>query len=474
MDISKNKKLDIGLMGFTIIVIVSIFISILKLFQPNLDEIGHYTLSLLIITLGLWIFKPFNIPFSLSGLFFMASLLIIGLPANEVLSGFSNSSLWTLIPALFYGFALAKSGLGKRIAYFGMKSINATYPKLLIMWMIIGVVLSILTPSSTVRVVITIPIALQCVQICKIPKKSKGRSLVLITAWAMAIIPGGGWYTGSLAGPMISGIQSSVSGLVPIDFTSWLKVCLLPISLISIMTVIVGYFILRPSEKLNVSKEVFQNEYIKLGNISKYEGITALVLVISFIMFTTSKMHGLPDAAICLMGVFILGISGVITVDDIGVGISWDLVIFLGTAMGLGSVFNITGLSNWLSDILINIISPITGSPWIFVPVILICLFVWRLVDISGFPTMVVITAVSPEIFARYNINPLVWVPLMIIAMNSFLLSYQNMFILMSEASMKDEGWDRKHLIKYGFVYFVVSIVSIILIIPYWISIGMF
>ena len=127
-----------------------------------------------------------------------------------------------------------------------------------------------------------------------------------------------------------------------------------------------------------------------------------------------------------------------------------------------------------LSDILINIISPITGSPWIFVPVILICLFVWRLVDISGFPTMVVITAVSPEIFARYNINPLIWVPLMIIAMNSFLLSYQNMFILMSEASMKDEGCDTKHLIKYGFVYFVVSILSIILIIPYWISIGMF
>lgn len=220
---SKKKISLVGFIGFLILAIV---IGILKPFQPELNSQGHYILMMLITTIGLWIFKPRDIPFSISSGFFMASLLILELPANIVFAGFSGTAVWTLISALFFGFVLAKTGLGKRIAYFGIKNTRLSYGGILTMWAIIGVILSILTPSITVRVVIVIPIALNCVNICKLPKGSKGRSLVLLTAWAMALIPGTGWLTGSLVGPILSGFYASVPGLGPIEFSAWAKVSL--------------------------------------------------------------------------------------------------------------------------------------------------------------------------------------------------------------------------------------------------------
>lgn len=461
--------------GGLLFLVLGLAVGLTQMFQPALDSRGHLTLMMLIITIGLWIFKPFNLPFSVSGGLFMASLLAFGVPAGNVFSGFSGTAVWSLIPALFFGFALAKTGLGKRIAYFGMKSISVSYPSLLMMWTVIGIVLSMLTPSITVRVVIVIPIALQCVQICRLPEGSKARSLVLITAWAMAVIPGTGWLTGSLAGPIMSGFYASVPGLGAIDFASWAEVALLPVALISIMTVVIGYLLLKPTEKLNISRKVFRDEYQKLGPVSRNEKATGLILASCFLMFVTNSLHHIPDAAVCLAGLFILAAMNIIESKELSSGISWDLVLFIGTSMGFGSVFAVTGVSAWMSGILVTAIAPVAVSPWLFVLVILLLMFLWRFVDIAVYvPTMAIVSAISPEVFSHYGINPLVWVPLLCIAMNSFFLSYTNMFALVAEANMGQGGWTAGHLARYGLGYFAAAMLAMLITIPYWISIGMF
>lgn len=101
-------------------------------------------------------------------------------------------------------------------------------------------------------------------------------------------------------------------------------------------------------------------------------------------------------------------------------------------------------------------------------------MFAWRFVDIAVYiPTMALIAAVAPQIAGVYGINPLVWVPLLCIAMNAFFLSYQNMFTLVAEANMAGKGWTSKHLGQYGIVYFIASMISMLIAIPYWVSIGM-
>lgn len=461
--------------GFLLLLLCAIFLGLTAPFAPALDAFGHRALMLVIVTIGLWVFKPWNVPFSAAGGLMMASLLAIGVPPRVVFSGFVGGAVWTLIPALFFGFALAKTGLGKRIAYFGMKSIRVSYPSLLIMWAVIGIVLSLLTPSITVRVVIVTPIVLQCVQVCRLPAGSRERSLVLLTAWAMAVIPGFGWLTGSLNGPVMTGFYAAVPNMPSIDFGSWARVALLPAAVISGLTLIGGYFALKPAGTLTVDRDVFIEEYRKLGPITKNEIITAITLILSFSFFLTGSFHGIPDAAICLFAFFVFALTGVIQAQEISSGISWDLVLFMGSAMGLGSIFSETGISAWLSEILVDALAPIAGNPWLFIGTTLVFLFLWRFVDIAILiPTLAVVSAIAPEVSARYGIHPHIWIPLICIGINAFFVRYMNMFVLIAESGLGHEGWQAKHLLRYGLVYFAASLLAMIPVIPYWIARGYF
>jgi len=405
----------------------------------------------------------------------MASTLVAGIPSSAVFSGYTGSAIWTLIPALFFGFVLQKTGLGKRIAYLGMKSTRLTYPGILFMWAVIGVILSALTPSIVVRVVIVTPIALSCVNICNLSKGSKGRSLILLTAWSMALIPGTGWLTGSLTGPILNGFFTSVPDLSPISFYEWSLVGLLPAILISFMTVLGGYLILKPGHVLNLSREVFAEEYKKLGPVTRNEKITSIILIAAFTMFVTNTLHNIPDSATCLAAWFLLTAAGIIRPDEISTGISWDLVLFIGSAAGMSAVLTASGVSGWISSIIVTALSPVTGSPWLFVYTVLIIMFILRFFDIATFvPTMAILTPVLPQVASAYGINPLVWIPLISIAINAFFMSYQNMFALVAEASLADKGWKPKHFTAYGTVYFIASLLAMVVTIPYWISIGMF
>jgi hypothetical protein len=78
-----------------------------------------------------------------------------------------------------------------------------------------------------------------------------------------------------------------------------------------------------------------------------------------------------------------------------------------------------------------------------------------------------------PEIATRFGIDPTVWIPVFCLAMNTFLLSYTNVFALTAEKSMGDAGWNPKHLTWYGLVYCAVSVASVCLTIPYWRAIGL-
>ncbi len=319
------------------------------------------------------------------------------------------------------------------------------------------------------------PIALSCVNILNLPEGSKGRSLILITAWFMALLPGTAWLTGSLTGPILNGFFSAVPGLGPVSFSDWAMVSLLPVAIITVLTALAGYFVFRPSEPLSLSKDAFIEEYEKLGPVTREEKISAAVLVGAFMMFVTASLHHIPDPATCLIALFLLAAFGLINSREISTGINWDLVLFIGTAMGFAAVFKEAGIAEWIATIVVAALAPVAGNPWLFVYATLIAMFLWRFIDVAIFiPTMAILSAVLPQIEQAYGINPLVWIPMIAIAMNAFFLSYQNMFALVAEANMAGKGWKSSHFSRYGIIYFIAVMVAMLAAVPYWISIGMF
>jgi len=68
----------------------------------------------------------------------------------------------------------------------------------------------------------------------------------------------------------------------------------------------------------------------------------------------------------------------------------------------------------------------------------------------------------------------LVWIGLFILPINAMFLNYQNSFVLVGEALAKEKGWRANQLMVYGSVYFVASLLTLLVVIPYWIGQGFF
>jgi len=213
---------------------------------------------------------------------------------------------------------------------------------------LIGIVLSVLTPSMTVRVAIVMPIAVSCCELCKLEPGSKGNSLILLTAFSMALIPGAGWLIGSLTGPVLSGAYDAVPELMGmLNFDSWFFVAFLPVEVAAVLMLSGSLIFLRPKEKLsgNAAKAIKET---RPGRISREEIISAAILVTCFILFLTGNTLGILSTIVCLGATFLFFVFRIIRPEEIGNGISWDLIVFLGMALGLGNICSSVGIIDWL------------------------------------------------------------------------------------------------------------------------------
>jgi len=462
-------------LGSAVMIIIA---AIIILFRPisGLEEQGQIMLAALIVALCIWIFKPFNLTYAVGGLFIALVGLLIGLEPTVVFAGFTQTALWTLVPAFFFGYTLQKTGLGRRIAMAIIKWCRPNYSALIFAWIPIGVVLSILTPATTVRVAIVVPVAVQCCELFGLKKGSRGNSLILLTAFAMALVPGSGWLTGVIWGPFIQG-QVDAAGMVGlVTFNSWLSVLLLPVAISTVLLVVLGLVLLKPEEKL--SAEAFlavKNQ--PMEKMSRHEIIASVILIAVFVASLTVNFHGLSTAEVCIIAMLLFFLFGVLETKDFNCAANWNLVIFIAMALGLGSIFAATGISGWLSGIVVPTLAPIAANPWLFVFVVMIFMFVWSMIDVAMFiPTIAIMVPILPDIQAAYGINPLIWIAMFILAGNAFFLAYQNMWAIMSRsiAAEKGRAWKSKHMSLYGLLYAAAVLLALLPTVPLWIYLGMF
>ncbi|MCL2060832.1 MAG: hypothetical protein FWH01_17535, partial [Oscillospiraceae bacterium] len=209
--------------------------------------------------------------------------------------------------------------------------------------------------------------------------------------------------------------------------------------------------------------------------MGRHELIAGIILVAVFVMFLTNRFHGLPDAALCLAAVFAFFLFGVLEAKDFNSGVNWDLIIFVAIALGLGSIFTETGISQWLAGIVVPALAPIAGNPWVFMFAIMTIMFVWRFFDVAIFiPTIAIMAPILPAIQAQYRISPLVWLAVFVMAGNSFTMAYQNMWAMMSRSIAGDRAWGNGHMSTYGLMYFAACLLALIAAIPMWIANGLF
>jgi di/tricarboxylate transporter len=465
--VSNSKKL-----GILVFVVCAFVIGLVKPFA-GLTPQGHYIIAVTLISLALWIFKTDSIPYIAGGVLFLAGCLIFKLPLSAITIGYTSSAIWVLIPAFFFGFALLKTGLGRRIAYFVLKTFEPNYLTICVSWFIIGLILSALTPSITVRLSIVMPIAVSFIEACKISERSRGSALICLTAWAAALLPGIGWQTGSLWGIIMPGFfPPQMRSLAGADV--WFRYMAVPWFTITLIFLILLYIVFKPKDALQLKQDVLEQQYKALGKITRQEIVCGLILVSALILFSTERWTGITSVETALMALAALIIFGIVRVSDISSGVNWDIINFIAIVMGLTSVFGMAGISGWARPLVEPGLLSLAVYPLLFLLVITVIFWTIRFVDVPwGYTAIALFSPILVPLYEKLGIHPVLVSVALIAAGNSFFLAYQQPFIMIGDSMTKSRGWSGGHVALGGALYAIAVLIGICISSFYWRAMGL-
>jgi di/tricarboxylate transporter len=236
----------------------------------------------------------------------------------------------------------------------------------------------------TVRTAIMVPIAWALVQALGIKPGSKGSALVIITTVEMAVVPGVGLLLSSLNGPVITQVFQSKN--IPLSYGEYAVVMALPTLIICTLIIIANQIVLKPDTPLSVSSGFAKKELQAMGGMKQSEIITALVVIASIALWATAdKLHHLPSFVIGMTGLAIFGLAGIIKDSDMGTGVSWTLLLFIGGVFSLQTVVQAVKITDWLGGYFIPVALQMSSNTFLLIGVMTIAVLILRFIDPTGF-----------------------------------------------------------------------------------------
>jgi anion transporter len=434
----------------------------------GLSHIGQSVLAITAFTAILWASQVINN--GISSVLMMALLIAAGVKPPLALSGFSAPPFWVLLTVLFYGFAMKKTGLAQRISYYILSLFPSTYWGILSAFFAIGFVLALGIPSMTVRTAIMIPIAWALVQSLGIPPRSRGSALIILTAVEMAVIPGLAFLYGALSGPIVESAFQAKH--LPLTWLSYARYLTFPTLLLCALILVANQIVLRPDNAIDASPEFARERLRGLGPFRHPELITGLVVLCSIVFWTTDRYHHLPSFFAGMIAMVVFALTGILRDEDIGTGVSWPLLLYLGGIFGLANIIQEYKITNWLAAYLVPIAHGLISNTVVLLLVVAVSMFVLRFLDPSSFIAISVLFLSVVDVTSAVGIPPLVLMSAVLLSSVPFWMTYQNFWIAMSESLTSAEAFTNAQLIRIASTYAMAVLLTLICSTAYWKLIG--
>lgn len=378
-------------------------------------------------------------------------------------SGYADPAFWILLTVLYYGFAMKKTGLAERIAYYILSLFPGSYGGILSAFFVIGLLLAMGIPSMTVRTAIMAPIAWALVQSLGLGPRSKGAALIMITVVEMAVCPGLAFLLGSLNGPVV--IKMFGAAHVPLSQGSYAAVMTVPTLILCGLILILNQVVLKPDEPLKASREFARSRLAALGSFKRMEVITAVIVGISIVLWVATK---LPSFMVGMFGLAALTLMGIIRDSDIATGISWTLMLFLGGIFSLQNVIPEYKITDWMAGLMVPHVQAMVTTPILLLIVISLVMLALRFLDPTAFIALplVFLPLVAP--LSKSGIAPMILAAPLLLCSAPFWIPYTNFWIAMTEGITLRQGFDRMQVFRLATVYAFSAIVACVVGYFYW------
>lgn len=450
-------------LGLSIAVVIGAVLILLPTPQ-GLSRPAQAVLAITVFSVVLWMLQVMNN--GIISILMMGLMIVAGIRPPVVLSGFASSGFWILLCVLFYGFAMQRTGLAQRISYMILSLFPGTYAGINSAFFVIGLVLAMGIPSMTVRTAIMAPIAWALVQSLQLPQKSRGSALIMLTSIEMAVVPGCAFLYGSLYGPVVDSLFQA--NHIPVSWLGYAAVLALPTLLFCASLIAANQVVLRPESPLKVSTAFARTELRKLGGLTRHELVTALIVVLSIVFWSTDRYHHMPSYLIGMLALAVFALAGIVSDKDVSSGVSWTLLLFLGGIFSLANVIQEYKVTDWIAGYIVPAAQHVTFSSVVFLLAVAAAMYLLKFLDPVAFIAIPVLFLSLVRLAGGAGIPPLVLVAPLLFGAVSFWFSYQNIWVAMGEGITAGNAFTASQRIRLANTYAVMSAIVLAVSVGYW------
>lgn len=316
--------------------------------------------------------------FTGSVLALVAVVMLRVLTPEKAFSGFSESFMLLILAAFLVAKGVIKSGLGRRIAFllirrFGKSTLNLGY-----CIVATDTLLGPAIPSNTARSGILYPIthalSLDTGSLPTPESRKKTGSYLMMTAISGHTISSALWFTGMAANPVGAGIAAQFG--VNMNFGNWVFVASVPCIIALITIPYVLYKLYPPEIKYTPeAPEMARKALLEMGPMNKQEWIMGFTFFGMILLWAFSPVLNINLAIVAFLGLSILILANVYTLEDIrqGGGDALETFIWFAILYMMSTSLNEMGFMKTLGA---QIAIYISDFNWVTVYILLTVLYV--------------------------------------------------------------------------------------------------
>jgi DASS family divalent anion:Na+ symporter len=285
-----------------------------------------------------------------------ALALLRVMPLDEALAGYSDPVVWLVLAAFFMSRGMLKTGLGKRIAFLFIRALGHRSLGLGYALIATDVVLATFIPSNGARSGgIIFPIAKSLAEAYDSkpgPTAARLGSFLMILLYQCEVVICAMFLTGQASNSIIARFAMQTTD-IELSYSRWALGAVVPgvVSLLAIPWLL--YRIYPPTIKRTPAAADFASaELKKMGPMTRQERLMLLVFVLVASLWMTTAFHGVHYAAIALLGISILLLSGVLTWEDaLSERAAWDVFVWYGGLVRMAGALSETGITKQFADV---------------------------------------------------------------------------------------------------------------------------
>jgi sodium-dependent dicarboxylate transporter 2/3/5 len=444
----------------------------------SVDGDARQTLAITVLGLALWGAFPQRA--------FWPSVLVIGLVlvsrtmaspstvAGQVIGLYGTSGVWTPLTGFVLAHAVAVSGLGRRLAFAVVRRVGHRPSRVLLAVGIVSVLIAPLSPSTTAKAFLLLPICVGLVEAYGAKPGSRFGASMLLFAAAANNIGASMFLTATIPNFISSQYLASVG--VEVSWARWLLLAGPPNLLVLGLAWIALLVIHRPEASVGRSVVTARDLLARTAApASRAEVATAIALGLVLLLWVSEPLTGLNGGLLGLVVAASLFVPPVraIRIGGLGEAVPWGPVALFFAALLLGSAITQTAA---FDPIVRSVFEALGIGSLPLLPavgvVILIALF-GHLVFTSTTAYATVIVPIAIAMAAAGGLPPATLaLPVAITIGYAFMLPMNTV----PNVIMLDAGYfSARQMLGYGTILTLAAAAILLLVaVPYWQMLGVF